>query len=266
MLAGTDCHAAAANEHRGCAECVTCKADPLKGNAYETTMAACDGKQACSVTVCYKPHQAPSSALQPCVGTSPVIMDPAFGCGKTYEVTYTCDSGWGMMWGMTFLIFATVAGAAYVGGGILAGSKTGGGKGLSAHPHHGRWMELQGLVQDGVVFARARAQGRQPGRAGGSVAPLLEVKEERRKSGGGSGGKEKTSKSSAGKEKKESKESSSSGNSPKSSGERKSKRSSGDDRGDAVVVPTAAAAAAAAAPAAAGTQAGDGGRWVHVPG
>ena len=76
-------------------------------------MAACEGKSACSVTVCYEPHQPPSSAEQPCVGTSPVPTDPAFGCGKTYEVTYTCESGWGT----GFIIALLVVGILYVGGG-----------------------------------------------------------------------------------------------------------------------------------------------------
>ena len=76
-------------------------------------MAACEGKQACAVTVCYQPHQAPSSPTQPCVGTSPTLKDPAFGCGKTYEVMYTCESGWGT----GFVIALLVLGSVYVGGG-----------------------------------------------------------------------------------------------------------------------------------------------------
>ena len=42
-----------------------------------------------------------------------MLKDPAYGCGKSYEVTYTCDSGWG-----TGLIIALlVVSALYVGGG-----------------------------------------------------------------------------------------------------------------------------------------------------
>jgi hypothetical protein len=95
-----------------CPDCTSCKADP-KGNAYESTATACEGKADCAVTVCYEPHQPPSSALQPCVGTSPVPKDPAFGCGKSYEVTYTCDSGWGT----SLIIALLVVSALYVGGG-----------------------------------------------------------------------------------------------------------------------------------------------------
>lgn len=88
----------------------------MKGNAYATTVAACEGKQVCSVTVCFEAHQAPSSPTQPCVGTSPAPTDPAFGCGKTFEVTYTCES----KWGWTFIIIFAVAAAVYAGGGSKA--------------------------------------------------------------------------------------------------------------------------------------------------
>ena len=164
-------------------------------------------------------------------------------------------------WGSRFLVAFGLVSALYVGGGLAHGGRSGRAPqrhGLSsAHPHAEQWRSLQGLVRDGVVFARARAQGHQPGRAAGSAAPLLEVEEERRNRGGSSGGKEKTSKQRSGK--KESKE----GSSPQSGGERTSKRSSGGDRGnDAAAAP---APVTSAGPAAAGTQAGDGGRWVHVP-
>ena len=94
-----------------CPDCHTCKADK-KGNSFVTTDAACAGKQSCDVVVCFEPHQPPSSAAQPCVGT-PTFNDPAFGCGKTFEVVYTCDSGWG--W--TFIIALVVLVAGYAGGG-----------------------------------------------------------------------------------------------------------------------------------------------------
>lgn len=166
-------------------------------------------------------------------------------------------------WGITFLLFLTVAAAAYVGGGVFAG----GGKGVTAHPHHNRWLDFHGLVQDGIVFARARAQGKQVGRGAASAAPLLE-EEEMRRNGSDSGGKDKTSKSASSKTSKErqgSKESNSGSlKSTGSSGERKSKRPSGSDRGGAVKEP--AAEPPAPADAATGTHAGDGGRWVRVPG
>ena len=94
-----------------CPDCHTCKADK-KGNSFVTTDAACAGKKSCDVVVCYEPHQPPSSAAQPCVGT-PTFNDPAYGCGKTFEVVYTCDSGWG--W--TFIIALVVLVAGYAGGG-----------------------------------------------------------------------------------------------------------------------------------------------------
>eukprot|EP01046_Picozoa_sp_COSAG06_P025192 COSAG06_NODE_2102_length_7592_cov_14.509676_8_plen_427_part_00 len=74
-------------------------------------------------------------------------------------------------WGMEFLLLAAVLGAAYVGGGIVLGSKQGaGGAGAKAHPHYSRWVEVHGLVQDGVAFVRGGGGGSGSSRTSGVVA------------------------------------------------------------------------------------------------
>ena len=134
------------------------------------------------------------------------------------------------------------------------GQRTGGDPGLGGHPHHAKWVEIFGLCNDGLAFVKTRLAGR--GRAGGGYQAVQSAK------AGGGGGEPKRLKakdsgdrggSSAKKEKKEKKE----------KAEKKEKRERGPaDSAPAVAAP--AVAPAAAAPVA-GTSAGDGGRWVHVP-
>ena len=169
-------------------------------------------------------------------------------------------------WGMGFLLLAAALGAAYVGGGIVLGSKQGlGGAGAKAHPHYSRWVEVHGLVQDGVAFVRGGERQRQQShqRRGGaapaassSQAPLLASSDNT--------GRRRSDKSSS-KSKKASSRSSSRGSSPKDG--KGAKRAKAVTEGQAL--PEAAAATTPApAPSGAGsenqTAAGDGGRWVHV--
>jgi hypothetical protein len=70
-------------------------------------------------------------------------------------------------WGRGFLLFAALLGAAYVGGGVALGAKQGAGQtGLKGHPHFRKWVELHGIVQDGVAFARGGKNRQQRGRGG----------------------------------------------------------------------------------------------------
>ena len=163
--------------------------------------------------------------------------------------------------GWTLAAALLVCGAVYVGLGVAHGSRTGGKKpGLALHPHHDRWMELLALCADGAAFARGGA--RKP-RAG--YAPV-----------GGGGGSRRNSAAKAGEDrqgrgdgdrsrKKEKKEKGDKKERRDKGTKGKRERRRGETEGDAVSAPPPPPAAPAPAPAA-GTAAGDGGRWVHVPG
>jgi hypothetical protein len=64
--------------------------------------------------------------------------------------------------GWAFIVAVTLGTAAYVGGGIAVGKRSaaaapspGGSLGtLRLHPHFPRWLEIHGLVADGLIFAR----------------------------------------------------------------------------------------------------------------
>ena len=158
-----------------------------------------------------------------------------------------CATGW------TLVGLLLVGGAAYVGGGVAYGQRVGLGAGLQAHPHYTRMVELRALVDDGLAFARGgKTSHKSRSRARGS-------------GGGGYGavdGVEEVDERSPKREKKERKE-------------RKGKKEKKERRGEAerprasdatATDKPAPAPAPAPAPVSAGTAAGDGGRWVHVPG
>lgn len=152
-------------------------------------------------------------------------------------------------WGATFLLLVAGLSCTYFGGGYVHNSRTRGATGMHALPHARHWVELHGLVSDGVAFAkhggRARPGGYRPVERVATSKPGRE--KETSRAGGGSPAK--AGKASQKKEK-------------------KAKKSTAADSGSA---PTPAAAAAqpvtsAPAPApAVGTASGGGGRWVHVP-
>ena len=184
-----------------------------------------------------------SACNEPCPG------DPSQLCGsggRNLIIRVNCGSDWGL----SFLLLCGVCGGLYVGGGVAYRAKTQGQPAaLASHPHWARWQELRSLVTDGADYARARARG---GGGGGR----------RRAAGGAKGGYGAVDAAdvapSVGKEKK--------GKGKKRS---KEKRSGGEGGGSSRTPLTDAPAPAPVAPAApspaAGTAAGDGGRWVHVP-
>jgi hypothetical protein len=61
----------------------------------------------------------------------------------------------GSSWGLHFLVLVLCGGALYGGGGRLYNQRYG----RSEWPHAAQWAQLRGLVMDGAVFARSRAQG-----------------------------------------------------------------------------------------------------------
>ena len=117
---------------------------------------------------------------------------------------------------------------------------------MEALPHVQRWREVHALVLDGIEWSRARAQGRSGDREGYTAVEGGRHKERGREGKGG--GAEKASKS------------------REKAGKKKAKQGHKAERREAETAPTSAPAPAPAPPAAAGTAAGDGGRWVHVPG
>jgi hypothetical protein len=168
------------------------------------------------------------------------------------------------------VLLVAIAAAIYAGGGTAYGSKTGGGargggggRGqlgpLSAHPHASVWLEIAGLVADGVAFTRGgggrpqRHAGRRVLEGQGQGQEDLDRKllgGTRASSAGGgssSGGKKERNKEKQQKKKKSEKKEGSTGSAGKSDG-----------AGTTVGAP--GTAAAQAAPAAKGK-----GSWVHVP-
>ena len=168
--------------------------------------------------------------------------------------------------GWTLAAALLVCGAVYVGLGVAHGSRAGGKKpGLALHPHHDRWMELLALCADGAAFARGGA--RKPGAGyapvgGGSSSGVrsgrrnsaAKAGEDRQGRGDGDRSRKKEKKEKG--DKKERRE---------KGGKGKRERRRGEREGDAVSAPPPPPTAPAPAPTA-GTAAGDGGRWVHVPG
>ena len=92
------------------------------------------------------------------LGASPGPCGAQFpgGGGCTDVAELWCDPG--SAWGLAVLGLLVVGGGSYVGGGIALGRRVGGSSaGLQAHPHWHRWLELRGLVHDGVRFVQGSA-------------------------------------------------------------------------------------------------------------
>ena len=176
--------------------------------------------------------------------------DPCPGDSKHVGVAVRCSGGW------TGPILILTAAALYTGGGVLWGRRTGVGPAtssfLSVHPHWAKWTEVAGLVQDGVVFTRRRLKA---GGAAGGIAPARETplagEENGRRRGGDAGASTRSPR----------KKSSRKGEQKLRNGQHDSERETEEAAGTPATAPRAPAPSAPAA----GTTAGDGGRWVHVP-
>ena len=73
-----------------------------------------------------------------------------------YEIQFRFSA-----WGAVLLLLLCLFSCAYVSGGVALGVKTEGKPWrLSSHPHLPIWLELRGLVFDGLVYTRAVAAGR----------------------------------------------------------------------------------------------------------
>jgi hypothetical protein len=212
-----------------------------------------------------------------------------------YALAAACPRGRSL--GLLFSAVVLGSAVLYLAVGIALRHRRTGAKGLQALPHREQWLQLHGLVMDGVQFTRATAAGRS-GRGGGGGG-YAKVGEAARgggsgsrpsNSGGGGGGVGESGSSSSpprrvdrtkkGKRSKENTSKSKSKGGSTSSSRRSSDRAPPDAAPAAGGSSSAAAAAGgagagggggggggeAAAAAVGSTAAGSGGRWVHVPG
>ena len=140
-------------------------------------------------------------------------------------------------WGWAFLLAVFVGAGLYLGIGVAYGKRrrVAALGPLGAHPHAQLWLAVAGLAADGVAFAGRGGRGRGAARGGTPGGP-----------GAAGGGK---AKKRAKKERKAD----------------KAKRSGGPEGHGQPLLAEAAAPPEGGRGAAAGTAAGDGGRWVHVP-
>jgi hypothetical protein len=169
-----------------------------------------------------------------------------------YEIEFR-----GSNWAAVLLLLLGIGSCVYVSGGVALAAKTEGRPWrLSSHPHHTLWVELHGLVLDGVAYARAVAAGREM--AGGRYAAAKQrsggragrSSQQQQPVGYGStqqGGRQEKAKTKSSKR-------------PKDKGHAVSHEPPGHDD-DTNVSESQSPSAAAAGVASAG-----GGRWVHVPG
>ena len=94
-------------------------------------------------------------------------------------------------WGAAFLAGVLIGPIVYFGCGVLYGTRSGtrGRHALASHPHHGRWVQLRGMVSDGVAFSRDRLG--MNGDSNSRQRPLLQPNNEDK---GGSRGAKKSKK------------------------------------------------------------------------
>eukprot|EP01052_Picozoa_sp_SAG31_P019706 SAG31_NODE_1449_length_8308_cov_2.319893_2_plen_315_part_00 len=171
--------------------------------------------------------------------------DPLQACGgggRNTLVRIEC----GIEWGHEFLVVLFVACGCYVGGGIAWAAKTRGAV-LSprSHPHWTTWLELHGLVLDGVRFVRS-------GRNTNDESSRHSLTSDKLLNKVPKGGKKKST-SKGSKKVRDSNDEGKTG--PQNAGE---SRSGANKR--TISEPEASQSCTAA-----GTPAGGGGRWVHVP-
>jgi hypothetical protein len=156
-------------------------------------------------------------------------------------------------WGWTFVVVAVGAGFLYLFAGVALGFRRGNGMRAQAHPHYAQWLQLHGLVLDGVsrvrgVGSRGRAAGRSGARANAGGLPVAADDSSRPMH----------------KSSKASKEKRMDADRRKRGGKRKAKHVGGDSLGEPLGSADATAAAQDAPTTASTTAAGGGGRWVHV--
>ena len=171
-------------------------------------------------------------------------------------------------WGTPFLVVVVLGLAVYLGGGVALRVRTAGAApSLRSHPHFGEWQELRSLFEDGLAFARSRGKrsNPRPGGGGGSVrAPLREESGRGTDEARGDGRRSSQKRDSAGgggeKQQKKKKE----------RREKEQRRDQSPIEGEDGAAATAEVVQVVPSPVATApvgsSSAGDGGRWVHIPG
>lgn len=172
-------------------------------------------------------------------------------------------------WGSPFLLLFVFGTVAYVAIGIAYATKTAGKRlALQSHPHFGAWLEIHGLVMDGIQFSQARYHGTpikpRTARRGeyGAVVEETRAGGKTKREKHSSDGSNKHEKHKKTRGKKDNRELAAQG--PGHSN--RSDQDAGSSSSSAVAMASLSVSAPAATSAgAAGTAAGDGGRWVRVP-
>ena len=138
-------------------------------NVLERLRDDCDGLQLCAITACLCHDGGPTTTC-PCPDksacfppTSSCWTDPASGCQKGFEATYTCSGRWGVLFNIFFVTGLSV----YLAGGVVWSAKVQGkpmgttaAQACQLHPHSAQWLAFNGLVVDGVTFSRRKAADR----------------------------------------------------------------------------------------------------------
>lgn len=113
---------------------------------------------ACDVQFSASPPLDASACPAKCPGAAPGTADRCGGAPGTWSINIyrvECTSDWGGALLLTLLVCVIV----YIGGGVGYNIKAKGvTPGLSALPHRELWINVAGLVVDGVVFTLARAK------------------------------------------------------------------------------------------------------------
>lgn len=171
-------------------------------------------------------------------------------------------------WGGDVVVSLLLGVGLYVGVGVGLGSRRRGqqGLGLASHPHHRAWLEVRGLVSDGVRLAGARMTGQrlQPARSGGAGGLERPLVTDRQHVGNAGRQQEKrSSKQESGKDQRSRQKKTWDGGARDSDDGRSVGQpvaEAGGGRGSA-----AAASAAGSKPKVTQTASAGGGKWVHVP-
>ena len=236
-----------------CSSCSWSKGDCSGSSAQDFVEQACLGKPACG------PFPANNGNEYDGKGKG----DPCPGKGKHLGIAVRCCPAAGCPflseWGPQFLMFTFLAAGAYLGGGGAYRFHKLGVRGLDVVPHQSFWIELRGLVEDGVAFARAggKRRARSGSSRAGTYVAVPDATGGDKKSGRRSARKDSDSKGAEAKEKRQKRE--------KKDAEKKSDKADRAERGFIPAPGPAPSPAATASSASASTASGGGGRWVHVP-
>ena len=133
--------------------------------------------------------------MNTCAGWTPPTIELGDPTGAGWSLVYLI-----LLVGLGYFVGGAVLGARLKGEPLKKGPAM-----LKVHPHYGKWMQLHGLVQDGVNFSRARIDAKRGVKRGAYAAvsrpatPQGEQQDERQS--GNNGGKSSKRGSNGGKSK-----------------------------------------------------------------